>query len=158
MPASPSLNLTAGMTMMAWVYPTTNNQSGNRTIMRRESNGYWLYAGRSGATLRPGGGTYIGTSSTVQANVSSLFGATLPANQWSHVALTYDGTTMRLYVNGSQATTTNTSGTIVSGNNPLYIGGTSLGEVFNGRIDEVRLYNRALSAADVSTASTTAIP
>ncbi|MEJ0038427.1 MAG: DUF4082 domain-containing protein [Gammaproteobacteria bacterium] len=150
---SASINLTTGMTLMAWVYPTSSTQTNNRTIMRRESNGYWLYGGRTSNTLRPGGGAVIGSATKSVATTSAL-----PVNTWSHVAMTYDGSNVVLYVNGTAVNTVAATGNIVSGTSALWIGGNAvLGEYFQGRIDEVRVYNRALSATDLGTARNTAI-
>jgi hypothetical protein len=74
-------------------------------------------------------------------------------NQWHYLVGTYDGSTMKCYVDGSLEGT-NTS---FSGNLPVRIGDlrigadydTTPGNFFNGSIDEVRVYNRALSAAEV---------
>ena len=77
---------------------------------------------------------------------------------WTHVAATYDGTTQRLYVNGTQVSTSAVAGTIATSNSPLKIGGNSIwGEWFNGLIDEVRVYNRALSAAEIQADMNTSI-
>ena len=75
-------------------------------------------------------------------------------NTWSHLALTWDGTTMRLYVNGTQVATKARSGTLQStagGAGPVRLGNNTYSENFLGRIDEVRIYSRALSAAEVTT-------
>ena len=73
--------------------------------------------------------------------------AALPANTWSYLTETYDGSTLRLYVNGTQVASTAHTGTIATSTNPLQIGGDSLyGQFFAGLIDEVRVYNRALTA------------
>ena len=150
--SSTSLNLTAGMTVMAWVNPSSSTQTNNRTIVRRETNGYWLYAGRTGNTLRPGGGAVINsTTRSVSTNTA------LTANTWTHVAMTYDGTNVILYVNGSVVSTTAATGTIASGTTPLWIGGGPSSEFFQGLIDEVRVYNRALNATDITTARNAAI-
>jgi hypothetical protein len=74
------------------------------------------------------------------------------ANVWTHVAGTYDGTTLRLYINGVQVASVNRTGPIATSTGPLRIGGNSLwGEFFQGRIDEVRVYNRALTPAEIQT-------
>jgi hypothetical protein len=66
------------------------------------------------------------------------------------VTATYDGTTERLYVNGMQVSSLNVAGTISTSNSPLKIGGNAIwSEWFNGLIDEVRVYNRALSASEI---------
>jgi hypothetical protein len=155
-PNSTSLNLTSGMTLMAWVRPTSSTQTGNRTIMRRETNGYWLYAGRTNGildnnTLQPGGGVVIGSTQSVDTNTA------LAVNTWTHVALTYEGGAVRLYVNGTQVDTDTANGSISSGTSQLWIGGNNNGEYFQGLIDEVRIYNRGLTQAEISTISTIAI-
>ena len=66
------------------------------------------------------------------------------------MAGTYDGSTLRLFVNGGQVASTAMSGAIAPSTGPLRIGGNSLwGEYFQGRIDEVRIYNRALTTAEI---------
>jgi hypothetical protein len=71
---------------------------------------------------------------------------------WTHVALTYDGAAMRLYVNGVLATSRATVGALQTTTSPLWIGGNSpWGEYFQGLIDDVRVYDRALSQADIQT-------
>ena len=73
-------------------------------------------------------------------------------NTWTHLAATYDGTAVRLYVNGVQAASTARTGTLASSTSPLELGGDIFyGQVFNGAIDEVRIYNVALSAAQIQT-------
>ena len=73
-----------------------------------------------------------------------------PLNTWTHVALTYDGATLRLYVNGSQAATRAATGAIQTTTNPLWIGGNQpYGEYFQGLIDEARVYNRALTQTEI---------
>ena len=74
----------------------------------------------------------------------------LTANTWAHLAATYDGATVRLYVNGVQVASRAQTGAIATSTNPLQIGGDSIyGQYFAGRIDEVRIYNRALSVAEI---------
>ena len=76
--------------------------------------------------------------------------AALPLNQWSHLAATYSGSTMRLYVNGVQVATRSVGTGLTTGTLPLRIGGNSIwGEWFAGRIDEVRVYNRALNQTEI---------
>jgi hypothetical protein len=64
--------------------------------------------------------------------------------------VTYDGATLLLYVNGVQVSSRAQTGNIVTSTNPLQIGGDSLfGQYFNGIIDEVRVYNVALTPAQI---------
>ena len=68
---------------------------------------------------------------------------------WHHVVATYDGTVMRAYIDGAAATGSGVTTTIntVAGDHWI---GTTGSDFFNGSIDEVALYTRALSAADVA--------
>lgn len=75
----------------------------------------------------------------------------LTLNQWYHVVGTYDGTNMRLYLNGSQVDTTSISGNITAYSTPVYLGvNGALGEAFKGAIDEVGIWNRTLTASEVT--------
>jgi hypothetical protein len=81
----------------------------------------------------------------------SVSGTTaLSTTDWTHIAATFDGAVFRLYVNGTLATAAPLSGQIVTSAGALRIGGNSVwGEFFAGLIDEVRVYNRALTASEI---------
>ncbi len=77
----------------------------------------------------------------------------LVTNTWQHVGFTYDGETLISYYNGAQvATDTSPSGTIDNSSSNINIGQNTnyAGRNFTGLIDDVRIYNRALSSGDVS--------
>ena len=111
------------------------------------------YNGLSSEPLLPaGGGTFDGL--TVHADARSA----VPANHWSHLALTYDGATLRLYVNGIQVSSRSTTGMIKRTTDPLWIGGNQpYGEYFQGLIDQVRVYDRALRPPEVRAEMSTPI-
>jgi hypothetical protein len=74
----------------------------------------------------------------------------LPLATWTHLAVTYDGSMLRLYVNGVQFGSRTVSGALLTSTGALRIGGNNIwGEFFAGRIDDVRIYNRALTAAQI---------
>jgi hypothetical protein len=76
-------------------------------------------------------------------------GLDLPLNVWTHLAGTFDGTTLRLYVNGALvATNAGSLGPTTSAS--LLIGGSGDCATTDGLIDEVEIYNRALSDAEVA--------
>ena len=78
--------------------------------------------------------------------------AALAANTWTHLAATYDGATLRLYVNSAQVASVARTGTLATSSNPLNIGGdTFYSQYFAGRIDDVRVYANALTAAEIQT-------
>jgi hypothetical protein len=137
------LDLTTGMTLEAWVFPTST--SGTRDILIKEGSNvdiYNLYARNWRG--RPESNVFVnGRNRTAE-------GATLPANTWTHVAGAYDGSVLRLFINGVQAASTSISGSIASSTGPLRIGGNSIwNEFFLGRIDEIRIYNRALTQSEI---------
>ena len=72
----------------------------------------------------------------------------MPLNAWSHLATTFDGSVVRLFVNGVQAGSLAFTGSMAASTGVLRLGGNGIwSEWFAGLIDEVRVYNRALSAA-----------
>jgi RHS repeat-associated protein len=82
----------------------------------------------------------------------------LVANTWATVGMTSDATTLRLYVNGKQVDTASAKA-VTESNGPLMIGcWKKEGQYFNGVIDNVRIYNRALSAAEIGTDMGSAVP
>jgi len=72
----------------------------------------------------------------------------LTPGEWYHVAGTFDGTTIRCYLNGIE-TDTNLLSAIKSGNATLFIGQDGWGNIFNGIVDELKIYNRALTVDEV---------
>ena len=75
----------------------------------------------------------------------------LPINTWTHLAVTYNGSTLTLYRNGVAVATSTVSGTLSPTTGTLQIGASQFGEYFKGLIDEVRIYNRALSDTEIQT-------
>jgi len=79
-------------------------------------------------------------------------------NQWHYAVVTYDGATIRLYIDGVQVATKSTGGASpeTSGTKPVRIGANSRvtppGNFFIGNVDEVRIWNRALSSSEVTNA------
>jgi hypothetical protein len=90
--------------------------------------------------------------------------ATLPTGVWTHVALTRAGGTLQAYVNGAPAGSGTDAGPLGFGSCPLLMGvdadagctGT-LNGFLDGRLDDVRIYNRALSPAEIQTDMTTPV-
>ncbi len=157
-PQSPSLAIGGNtITLEAWIYPTSwRTSSFEGSIINSESdandNGYMLRCGASGTLSFNLGGA----SDSWHEVLSSSNALTL--NTWQHVAGTYDGTTMRLYINGAQVNTTTSSFTIGVAGNGVVIGDWSYGtgRNFPGKIDEVRIWNKTLSAAELAAHQNTA--
>lgn len=152
-PDASSLDLTNGMTIEAWVNPS--NVTGYKTILCKENGtsnlAYTLAANNNtsgAANQRPNSRIRIGSNTRTVTGTSKL-----TLNTWMHLACTYDGATMRFYQNGVQVSTFATTGNMAVTTNLLRIGGSpALGtQYFAGLIDEVRIYNRALSQAEIQT-------
>jgi hypothetical protein len=76
---------------------------------------------------------------------------------WSHVATTYDGTTRSIYFNGVLKIS-DTPGALNTTAVNFHIGSTASNEFFNGLIDDVAIYKRALTAAEVTALANTSLP
>jgi RHS repeat-associated protein len=147
-----ALHLTTGMTLSAWVQPTVP-MSGKASIVVKEVTGnstYALYA--NGSTNQANSTFRSGTQSKSVAG-----GSALPVNTWTYVAATYNGSTFSLYINGSLAASNAVTGSINVSTGVLRFGGNTVGEYFAGLIDEVRVYNRALSESEITTDMNTPI-
>ena len=77
----------------------------------------------------------------------------LPRQRWIHVATTYDGMTLRLYQDGIEVASEPLTGNILPNNHEACIGNDnwpgSRAYAFNGLLDELQVYDRALSAAEI---------
>jgi hypothetical protein len=144
-PDANSLDLTTGMTLEAWVQPTALGSLW-RTVILKEQPGNLIYALYAGDGLaRPASDVFT----TADRGFSGT--SALTVNTWTHLAATYDGTTQRLFVNGVQVATRATTGAIRASTGVLRIGGNNIwtNEWFAGLIDEVRIYNKALTATEI---------
>jgi hypothetical protein len=140
---SPSLDLPTALTLEAWVNPTLINGDYQSVISKPMDAAFSAISYVLHGASRPNGVPLLGLAGSA-TNLSAP--AVLPTNAWSHLAGTYDGSTMRLYVNGVQVASQPHAGAITTSTQPLSIG---LG--WAGLIDEVRIYDRALSASEIQT-------
>jgi len=150
-PNSSSLNIAgSGLTLGMWINPQASGSDAvvlgkfwNATM----TSPYYQYG------LELTGGTipnfFIGSSG---GPLSASMGSALPLNQWSYLAVVFDGSQVRYYVNGALVTTASLSATITARNNGFQIGAdNNIQQFFNGSLDEVRIYDRALTAQEVLT-------
>jgi len=143
---APDLDLSDGMTLEAWVRPSALGTSWRTVLFKERSGGvvYSLYANQNSGL--PVGQVYIGGEQNATGT------AQLPLDTWTHVAVTFDGTSLRLYVDGTLTNTTAISGAMSGSDGPLRIGGNAIwNEWFDGLIDELRIYDRALSPTEIQT-------
>lgn len=155
------------ITIEAWVYPTQVDGAVD-IIVNKDSEPYENYQYEIGVRGpdQPGGDIPQGNFAFALRGVNGLpndyffwvdGGGAVPLNTWTHVAVTYDGATARTYINGvPMRVLTGLSGDIIATAGPLKIGSRSEDVLsrlpddrFNGRIDEVSLYNRALTPEEI---------
>jgi hypothetical protein len=152
------LDLTTGMTLEAWVRPTATPSFWAAAIAKEQPNdpannvAYALYTA-DGASNPPSIHGLFGSGAG--ADKFAVGTSVLTLNTWTHLAGTYDGTALRLYVNGTLVATFAQTGSMTATTGPLRIGGDFGNEFFTGLIDEVRVYNRALSQTEIQTDMTT---
>ncbi len=146
---STALNPSTAMTLEVWIKPTAG-QNVHRDIIGKDgenSQRQYLLTVSDINRLR----AHIGSATQGFPFIDG--GTTVPLNVWTHAAMTYDGSTLRVYYNGVQDNSLPVSGAIVSTTQPLRIGGGAptgiIPYYFTGLIDEASLYNRALSAAEI---------
>src|SRR5262249_15307549 len=150
-PDSAVLHLGSAMTLEAWVDPTTVS-SAWRDVIYKANDAYYLEA-TSTSGIPAGGGTFGGAGATVYGT------SAITANVWTHLAVTYDGATLRFYVNGVMVGSQAKTGAMPASTTQLQIGGDSLfGQYFSGSIDEVRIYNTTLAATDIQSDMNTPVP
>ena len=144
--------LTTNYSVEAWVKPLTQvSDPGNQEQIMGQAGGWQLVVrpGASGVSV-----AFLFATSTggFPAVVST---SELPLEQFSHVVGSWDGTTLRLYINGVLNAQAVPGGTPVDSGRELHIGGSRDGstpvQCFHGLIDEASYYNRALSAAEIQT-------
>lgn len=150
-----ALKITGQITLAAWVRPTAiTNQ---RDII---SKGTDTAAAPNGETfLRINAGAYEGgyiinggTSVLVTGPASGTNSALADVGKYAHVAIVYDGTTWRLYRNGTQINSVASATGAVPASIGWAVGARGSGDArfFNGQIDEVRIYNRGLTPAEIA--------
>src|SRR5262249_12840317 len=137
-----SLGLTNAMTLEAWVQPTAVSSSGWTSILMKERTTSGLSYGLFGNDGTPNPPQSAGYAHIGPADEKVAAGPAPPLNTWTHVALTFDGTSMTLHINGVPRGSSTVTGSITTSTDPLRIGGTTAfaSQYFSGLIDEVRVY------------------
>ncbi|MFA6329303.1 MAG: LamG domain-containing protein, partial [Candidatus Micrarchaeia archaeon] len=160
-PDSGGLDGTPALTVQAWVKPAS--ASGGGIIDKHigcpdgcgnDGNSWFLYGGQSLFFA-----VYSGTGLSQASYHSVSANPPLPIGQWSHVIVTFNSGNASIYVNGALAATNTSSSitTIPNAAKPLHIGSSwgccsyisAPSGLFSGSIDEVRIWNRSLSASEV---------
>ena len=143
------LNITEAITIMIWIKPAVAGEGGQNAgpVCKAESGVDWSWQLRYNA---PGDGNYMGFQFNGDPEGSTWVSVkqNLSPGEWYHIAGTFDGTDVKCYLNGVEKDTNQISA-IKGGSSTLFIGQDGWNSIFNGVIDEVKIYNRALSEEEI---------
>lgn len=144
---------TTAITMMAWVFRADWSQTGKRAMgiwaPGHTDDGFGIGASRGSSA----GPFVIITTTTVDSQILQP-NQTVLSSGWHHLAATYDNatTTLALYVDGVQTGATSASGTLsLDSTDNWLLGAGGSGSVLNGQLDDVRMYNVALTLSQIAT-------
>lgn len=146
-----TLNFFLGFTAEAWINP---NQLSTQTIISQYEDNQKAFA----CILLASG--KIEFSISLDGNTEFYFESTtsISANTWSHVAFTFDGITMKAYINGVAAGTKALGGTMFNSTAPIEIGARNDAHFFHGKIDEVRIWNIGLPEHQINSNKGISLP
>jgi len=144
-PASSSLDInTQGITLSLWTwmaYAPNDLPGAYGPLYDSESDTYVLYEDKGIHELR------FKVTTTVSAERPGIRGSELSAGEWVHLVGLYDGANAMIYLNGELKDTHPLTGTVKAGQ--IATIGKTGGAYFRGRIDDIQIYNRALSAEEI---------
>jgi hypothetical protein len=121
--------------------------SGNGQTLVRKERAYCLGIGKNGRIgfqiCNLGSAEYVGSW--------TFSSQAIQVDTWYHIAGVWDGQAMRVYINGVQDSAISAAVTVTSGSHDVYFGDffESNYEKFNGKLDEVRIYNYAITSDTV---------
>ncbi len=135
-------DVATNLTLSTWFRPSVTLQRTNDTIrLIEKGDGYFFIQGYSSQ----GGLVFLFKQN--DTNLTSIGnGADIPSNEWHHACATYNGATMRLFLDGTQVASTSRTGPIDDDQLPLRIGSDDSGKYFKGLLDETRIERTARSA------------
>ncbi|MBK8563116.1 MAG: BspA family leucine-rich repeat surface protein [Saprospiraceae bacterium] len=149
-PNGTNLMLGNTMSISGWVYPSNNNPTwpdfDGFFGWRNDSNAdFYLLQFNNATTLEGRFRNSAGVAFDITANVLTL-------DTWQHLALTYDGTSLKMYRNGVLVGSTAANGSLANPSVPFFIGKivfSSFNFYLKGRLDEVRFWDKALSCSEI---------
>lgn len=143
-PERPNLDITESITLCGWVKTRSNETA--KIAQKGDWDGFSIAQSK-----------WVGWTCSMQmadnVNHQLIWGQGIPIfNQWYFLAFTYDGATMKLYVNGQLKSSAPVTGLLKNNGRPFSIGSDDGNQKFvNGLIDEVSLYNNALTQEEITT-------
>jgi hypothetical protein len=142
-PDDSTLRLSSGMTLEAWVRPSALSSASS--ILTKDQTGGFSYSLLANTAANVPSANVFTTSALAAAGPASLALGT-----WTHVAETWDGASVKLFIDGAEVASQPTTGSLAVNAGQLKIGGSSTaGQFFNGLVDEVRVFSRARTASEI---------
>ncbi|MBI3627356.1 MAG: LamG domain-containing protein [Candidatus Sungbacteria bacterium] len=144
-------NFSNNFSLGAWIQRATSSASG--PIINRGKGGFTGYTMNLGRVNNDSNCTTSQIDAKQYANRSNCLGNVPLDTAWHHIMISFSSTAgLRAYVDGALSATISgdTDGIITGNNYSLQIGANQSSDYFTGKIDEPRVYNRALSAAEIT--------
>ena len=143
-PDSESLDITDEITVLMWVKQSTTPTSNAYIIDKHDAQAtdWGIYVDADSKIIFQSYGTSDNYVTT---------GYSLPNGEWKHIVFTWDGNIIKLFVDGEEKYSQELTGSFTTSTNPIEIG-RKIGNndyCWNGIIDEVRIYDRALSGEEI---------
>ena len=145
-PDAADLDLTGDFAVSAWIRPGATTQTANARVVSKFDNtllNYMLAYDSAGTRMR------FLVDCDSRTTITSTSTLTNTSN-WYHVLGVKSGTSLKLYINGSEEASGTCTGTVQTNAASLGIGSTQGTTYYNGRVDEVKLFSRALSENEIS--------
>ncbi len=146
-PDSASLDVTDTITIAAWVFREVDTGTWDRAVAKSDASvyDYWLQITSADSI----GGGIRDTANAVH-HIDTTAGPAIPMNQWVHLAFVYDGTYLRGYINGQSAKSVNIGPfKLMTSTRPLWFRRLQNAYSFQGLIDEICIYSRALTEGEI---------
>jgi hypothetical protein len=144
--SSDSLNITNSITMEMWV----KTPAGGEVKQAGIEKGGWEIGEYSLYPVYEGGTVIQFFDLPPACGDAGIRGPGIQGDEWHYLAGTWDGTTISLYIDGEPVRSGKCAGELKTSNRAVHIGSRLAGERFlTGTVDEVRVYNRALTQAEI---------
>ena len=152
---SSTLYTPTALTMMAWIYSRDISRDAPIFAQEGGSTNLGLNFQTNGGSI----GILLDSLGTAGWDLAGYQIGGVTTNQWTHLAATWDGTTVKVYRDGVQLPTTFAfSGTLFDSSAAFTLGSNSSSSRFDGLIDDARLYNTALTQSEIQSAMSSPIP
>ena len=153
-PSASQNNLTSPFTVSVWFLSSLwsfNAPINEHAVISKVVDGFW---GGGGFELYTNGNSGINFGATISGNNINLVKTGYSISNWYHCVTTYNGTKLKMFINGVAIDSSNVSNSIGINNLPIRIGrragAGNFNCWFNGKIDDIGIWNRALTQQEIT--------